>query len=157
MPDVYQANICLIWRNWLRFRDVRPSSMAEWRWRRRPYFAWSCIQVGRGYVASIDAKITFGSLSPPALCIFKYVCCIRTNTHLNLVFFIYIYIYIYMFTNFRVDLTPRETGNGYRNMYIGIFERECVCLQSILSPVTLIVNITLLLYYLCCIGEVRTC
>jgi hypothetical protein len=31
-----------------------------------------------------------------------------------------------MFQNFRVELTPRATGNGERNMQIVIFEREYV-------------------------------
>jgi hypothetical protein len=49
-------------------------------------------------------------------------------------------IYVYMFKNFRVELLPKGTGNGYRNMQIVIFEKECpvvVCLQSTRSPVTI--------------------
>jgi hypothetical protein len=30
-----------------------------------------------------------------------------------------------MFQNFDVELIPRTTGNGYQNMQIVIFKREC--------------------------------
>jgi hypothetical protein len=30
-----------------------------------------------------------------------------------------------VFKNFHVEFIPRATGNGYQNMQIVIFEREC--------------------------------
>jgi hypothetical protein len=44
-----------------------------------------------------------------------------------------------MFPNFRVELIPKATGNGYGNMQIVMFEKECpvVCLQSTRSPVNI--------------------
>jgi hypothetical protein len=48
-------------------------------------------------------------------------------------------LFKYMFQRFRVELIPRATGNGYRNMQIEIVGRECViavCLQTTRSPVT---------------------
>jgi hypothetical protein len=44
-----------------------------------------------------------------------------------------------MFQSLRVELIPRETGNGYRNMQIVMFENESpiiVCLKSTRSLVT---------------------
>jgi hypothetical protein len=45
-----------------------------------------------------------------------------------------------MFQSFRVELIPRATGNGYRNMQIVMVKNECpivVFLQSTRSPVTI--------------------
>jgi hypothetical protein len=39
-----------------------------------------------------------------------------------------------MFQSFRVELIPTATGNGYRNMQIVMFEKECNCCLSIPRP-----------------------
>jgi hypothetical protein len=46
------------------------------------------------------------------------------------------YILRKMFQSFRVELIPRATGNGYQNMQITVFEKEClivVCPESMQS------------------------
>jgi hypothetical protein len=42
------------------------------------------------------------------------------NTHLNCALVYYATVCL----KISVELTPRATGNGYRNMWIAIFERE---------------------------------
>jgi hypothetical protein len=77
-------------------------------------------------------------------------------------------IYPYMFQSFHVELIPRATTNGYRNMQIVMFEKRmyncCLSVKHTQSSNYLLTNkqqssalsLTLSLYYLWCIGKDRS-
>jgi hypothetical protein len=77
-------------------------------------------QVDRG---SVDAKVTFACSSPEVGIFFLMHMLYSHRSSFKLCICI---LFNYMFQNFHVELIPRETGNGYQNMWIVIFERECV-------------------------------
>jgi hypothetical protein len=72
-----------------------------------------------------------------------------------------------MFKNFHVELIPKATRNGYRNMQNVILEREYVSVickvyavqQPFVSEqnviVSIIIHILTVLSYLCCTGKAR--
>jgi hypothetical protein len=93
----------------------------------------------------------------------QYVCLIWRRTWMT-----YPHTYSFILFNSRVELIPRTNGNGYRNVQVMVFERECLIVVCLQSTRTLFVNeqyvivsiiiqiITVLFVELCCIGEVTS-
>lgn len=116
--------------------------MATPRW--KLYFAWFPTFLIDHLVEGIDVKITFESLSSGVHLYFFNVCCICTNMPIHKNFALDI---LFNFQSFHAKLVPRVTGNGYWNMHIMLFKKECLMLfvkQNVI--VSIIIHISTVLF-----------